>query len=663
MIHVAMWRGMVAGTLFALSWSSMATTAQGQKPVQKKPAIGASDSVARAKIRAAAVFADSALLAQQRSIGAKRLLMPSLIDSTEASARRILSLLNSPLVVSTQDTQAPQRDARVFRQSPQPGQPLPPRTDTVRLWVYRYVPQTTVRVPLLIGRTLSDALRLLDSVKLTPRTPRLTRGDVARAVVTDQSPAPLSTVDAGTSVTLSVQVPTVVPRVIGLEMTRATLILTNQGLQGREVASEYDDSIPAGRIARQHPDPRTPTVSGAIVELWLSQGPHPVIPTQTMPLLVGRTLTEALDTIQGRKLTRPHVDTIEDAARAGRVVSQTPGAGAAVHETDAISIQIARAPALRRVPFVVGMSRASAARALQDAGFRSLESIMAGDPGTRDQVIAQKPDSGTTLLLGRPVAIVISDAPDSAPPTPRVMIDVVGERLATARAMLGELSPIINVVERATADSTIAGVVIAQSPDEGELVQPGVDVVLTVTRFERVQPPDTVSQRDPPPVQRRVPSLTGQSIADARRLLATVGLALGEVVSVTVVKDSVVATQTPTAGTLVAAATLVAVTLRTQGLDPRDPDRPMWWIWVIAGGAVVAFAAYRLLTPKPPDNGPSNGDPPATIDVTLREPPPELPRVDLPDNRSLLEYEITLVPTAPEVSIQHDGPIVRPMED
>ena len=79
---------------------------------------------------------------------------------------------------------------------------------------------------------------------------------------------------------------TTVPSVIGLSRADAVAALADQGLTVRnaEGGERYDDKIPAGRVARQSPDPRVLMKRGRPVVIVLSKGPRRV----QVPDLLGR---------------------------------------------------------------------------------------------------------------------------------------------------------------------------------------------------------------------------------------------------------------------------------------------------------------------------------------------------------------------------------------
>jgi serine/threonine-protein kinase len=93
---------------------------------------------------------------------------------------------------------------------------------------------------------------------------------------------------------------TTVPSVVGMTRADAAAVLGDQGLTLRssQGGGRYDDKIPAGKIARQNPDPRTLVKRGRPVTIVLSKGPRRV----EVPDLLGKPLPAAQGAISGAGL-------------------------------------------------------------------------------------------------------------------------------------------------------------------------------------------------------------------------------------------------------------------------------------------------------------------------------------------------------------------------
>jgi beta-lactam-binding protein with PASTA domain len=140
---------------------------------------------------------------------------------------------------------------------------------------------------------------------------------------------------------------TTVPSVVGMTSGDAANTLADQGLtmrgaDGPEASRRYDDKVPAGRVARQNPDPRTLVKRGRPVTVVLSLGPQRV----QVPDLTGKTLPAAQASISGTGLglgrilgvLAPDPQTAPDS-----VVEQDPEPGAAVAPATGVNVLLAMA--------------------------------------------------------------------------------------------------------------------------------------------------------------------------------------------------------------------------------------------------------------------------------------------------------------------------------
>lgn len=631
---------LIARALLLMAWHPCAAAAQ----VTRSGTAGATQRPKTVSTTAAQLGAQ--LSAQQRR-------MPDVRDSTLDGARRVLARLKLTPTVATRDTTDQARDGRVADQSPAPLTTLPNAPVEVQLTVYRYVPQRTVVVPNVVGIALPLAIRALARASLVARY----GSTVARtliATVVDQSPAAGTSVAAGDEVTLTVDVTARVPDVTGADRPTALQQLARVGLVMDDRGAEYADSVAAGRVTRQHPEPGTLVHPGDVVGVWISQGPHPVVAAVRMPRLVGLTPPRAEALLASLQLRVTHIDSVIDAARAGRIIDQRPAEGSDVHAGDPVDVRLAVAPAQTRVPWVVGMPWTRGSAILARVGLvarQRLTPLAAGQaPGF---IVAQDVDSLQSRPAGATIELTVTDSVVAAPTT-RDMPRVIGMTREAATDSLGFLSPEITVVEVATKEAREGGIVLGQSPAPGTGVAPPASVVLRVGRYEAPGP--VISQGDTS--RAIVPEVVALSLDSARTLLRLAGLTLGDVVIPGTPRDSVVTTQLPVAGIALARGSAVSVVLAVQ-LPPDDRDggggddgiRRLLPVLLIVGGAIAALLLFRAATRKPPR---------PTLQVNVRVEPsadagPDVLR--LPDE-SLVSLTVTLVDAPPAITLDHDGPLI-----
>jgi len=189
---------------------------------------------------------------------------------------------------------------------------------------------------------------------------------------------------------------------------------------------------------------------------------------------------------------------------------------------------------------VTGIRYQSAQFQLKDA---KLTSALTQKNSTKPKgiVIAQKPDSGKSVLQGTEVALVVSKGPSGV-----AMPDVTGMAAADAVKALAarKLVPTLQQVESQEAPGTV----LAQSPTPGKHAKPGTKVILQVAKGHA-----SIS----------VPDVTGHSAQDAVNDLKTAGLSSSLARVPSSQPAGTVVAQNPAAGTKVAGGSAVRLNVAT----------------------------------------------------------------------------------------------------
>jgi beta-lactam-binding protein with PASTA domain len=262
----------------------------------------------------------------------------------------------------------------------------------------------------------------------------------ASGLVTAQEPAPGVTAVKGATVTLSVssgQKPVAVPSFVGSQQGAAVTKLTKLGLkpQLQNVAS----SQPAGQVVSQKPPAGQQVDKGSTVVLNVSSG-SPGGTTTTQTTTTQTTTTTATTSAGGgtgtaaaggasvpavrglaanaglRRLNtaglRPIVRYVPSSSRAGIIVAQSPTGTATRGSRVRISVSEGPSPATpTSVPGVVGQDQASAAQALNQAGFKPLVLFRkTNDSSKSGVVVEEQPTAGASIPAGSYVAIFVGRA-------------------------------------------------------------------------------------------------------------------------------------------------------------------------------------------------------------------------------------------------------------
>jgi len=201
----------------------------------------------------------------------------------------------------------------------------------------------TMTAPDLVGLSLDDARRVLDSVGLQfSLGDERASADVPRNGVLAQSPPAGASVPQRGSVTLDISAgprQIRIPSVAGLTVDEARNVLSDSGLSAGSVQDETSTS-PRGEVLRSKPDAGRFVGEGAAVDLIVSAGP----PELTMPDVIGRDPSDALAVLNQLGLTRVRVDSQPGGSGLMSVLAQQPTAGTGLRLTDRVILRVGSRP-------------------------------------------------------------------------------------------------------------------------------------------------------------------------------------------------------------------------------------------------------------------------------------------------------------------------------
>jgi len=273
-----------------------------------------------------------------------------------------------------------------------------------------------VTVPNVVGSQLGDASARLRNAGFDVEVERV-QNDAPRDRVLREDPQPGTEVDQGSTINLTVSDgpgQTGVPDVSRLPRAQAIRELKRADFQV-ELDEEPSDSIPRGDATRTAPPGGSQADRGSSVTLFVSSGPGQV----AVPDVVGQSEASAEGELAAGGFT-VSVSEEDSGGDAGRVLSQSPGAGTEVEKGSAVSIVVSREAPPVGVPGVVGEPEAAARAALARAGFDVAVSEAAVQ--SRDEnglVQSQDPGAGDRARRGSSVTIVVgrfAEAPRPDPP-------------------------------------------------------------------------------------------------------------------------------------------------------------------------------------------------------------------------------------------------------
>ena len=277
-----------------------------------------------------------------------------------------------------------------------------------------------------------------------------------------------------------------------VEVSNATLLLRQQGLNVA-VTRKTSDSVPTGFVISQDPLAGKPVKKKTVVTLTVSAG-KPKVP---VPSLTGKSEQQALAALKNAGLSA-RIFKHNSSAPVNTVTATDPATGAVVFEGSTVKLNVSIGPAEVAVPNVLSEPYADAASALRGAGFVPTQSDVNGSAPV-DQVTGQNPGAGTLAAPGATVTLTVSKGPRTVS-----VPNVVGDDQQDAVQLLSEQGFAVSVIHENVSLPTQDGLVLAQSPSHGTLVDGGT---VTITVGSLVTPTTPVTP-SPPTTPATTPAIT-----------------------------------------------------------------------------------------------------------------------------------------------------------
>jgi len=249
----------------------------------------------------------------------------------------------------------------------------------------RAAPAAAEALPNFAGMPLAKAMEAARGKKLAPEvypTPRPTADKKLDGVVASQYPAAGMPVPNSRKVVLTpykysaAVSENVVPNVVGATLDKAKATLTQLGFQVHVFEIEHTlDKAKADIVFKQNPPPGTKLARGQYVHL--GQFEYHASATATVPNVVGMSVAGAKSALKKSGFTI--VNTSGVGQPGDRVTGQRPAAGQ-VYGTFNEVVLYTTVKQSRRVPQVIDMKIADAAKKVVQAGLHPVMEPRAGDP-------------------------------------------------------------------------------------------------------------------------------------------------------------------------------------------------------------------------------------------------------------------------------------------
>jgi len=272
-------------------------------------------------------------------------------------------------------------------------------------WWLAAGPGTHVPTPDVLGQDFGQARAVMtqEGFTLTSGTEAYSETIPPGAVIsTDPAPGeglrPGGTVTAITSLGPE-RYP--VPDVLGSAPNEAAEAILDAGLATGGRVEVFDNTIPAGQVARTDPAIGEAVAPNTSVDLLISKGPEPV----ELADVTGRRQANAVNRLQAAGLEVTTSQEFSSSVAEGRVISMNPGAGTVVEAGSTVSLVVSKGPPPVPVPDLIDMRRKAAVEALERAGLRA--NVDAGEFTRLNRVFDQSPSPGEMVPRGTTVTIRI----------------------------------------------------------------------------------------------------------------------------------------------------------------------------------------------------------------------------------------------------------------
>lgn len=259
--------------------------------------------------------------------------VPSLIGIQEQPATITLQQRGFKVRVDRLPSTRP--EGEVFGQDPQAGTRLN-EGETVLLRVS--AGEGSVKIPTIADKLAEDARLDLEAAGFTVTTKEEANDTIAAGNAVRTDPAAGRSVPVDTPITLYVssgKPKVTVPNVVNLTLNDALVQLQGAGLTP-QTTRQSSATVPIDSVISSDPPGGATVPKGSVVKLVISSGPAPT----AIPNVVGQTPAAATAALEAAGFAVLVQNTASVDAQAGKVVSQSPGAGTAAAAGTTVTIQV-----------------------------------------------------------------------------------------------------------------------------------------------------------------------------------------------------------------------------------------------------------------------------------------------------------------------------------
>jgi len=211
-----------------------------------------------------------------------------------------------------------------------------------------------VMVPDLTGKTVSQAFQILSDQDLyIKKVGEQYNGNIPDGSIISQEPLPGSLVKEGKVIRVTVssggQV-IFVPRVVGISLREAKILLRQAGLVLGEETEAYSQEIKKDFVIAQDPLPEEIVDRGTMINLVVSLGPAKEGEVPLMVNLLGQNIITARKILMDMNLPLGEIkETVNDSVPEGTILTQEPPADEMIDENTVVKVTVAKKSEVQKI--------------------------------------------------------------------------------------------------------------------------------------------------------------------------------------------------------------------------------------------------------------------------------------------------------------------------
>lgn len=200
--------------------------------------------------------------------------------------------------------------------------------------------------------------------------------------------------------------------------------------------------------------------------------------TVEVPDIKGKTTAEAKTTLEKLNLVLEIEKEVYNAdVEAGLIITQNPENGKELQSGKTVKVTVSKGVKTGTIPSVIGMSETEAVKAIEAANFVVGEIKREYNNNYNSDIVFQmNPNGNTTANEGTKVTIYVSKGEDMV-----TVPSVVGQTEADAKSTITNAGLTVGTITNETSTDYAKGMVMRQSPTDGNQVAKGSDVAIVVS--------------------------------------------------------------------------------------------------------------------------------------------------------------------------------------